>query len=141
MEQTLILVKPDARYKTEEILEIFEKNGLKFDNIKELCMTEELINEHYAHLIDKPFFPKLRDYMMSDIITAGIISGENAVTRVRTIVGATDPQKAEKGTIRNIYGTNITYNAIHASDSVENAQIEIERFFKPKKTLQKTLVY
>lgn len=129
MEQTLVLVKPDGMENIENILEIFYQNGLKVDDFKVMQLDDEIVAEHYAHLIDQPFYPTLRDFMESSPIAALIVSGENAVSRVRTIIGCTDSTLAEEGTIRNLYGTDKTRNAVHASDCQENAAIEINRFF------------
>ena len=129
MEKTLVLIKPDAIRKIEYILDIFYKNNLKIDQFKIMKLDDTIVAEHYAHVLDKPFFPELKEFITSTPIVAMVILGDNAVTRVRDIVGKTNPKEAATGTIRNLYGTDLTRNAVHASDSVENAKIEIDRFF------------
>ena len=129
MEETLVLIKPDGMANIEYILEILYANGLKVDRFKVMEMDEELILEHYGHVADKPFFPRLKEFMMSAPIAAMVLTGENAVAKVREVIGCTNSLEAKEGTVRNLFGTDSTKNAIHASDSVENAQIEIDRFF------------
>ena len=107
-----------------------------------MYLDEEIIREHYAHLVDKPFYPTLELFMMSGPVMAMIVEGENAVSRVRSLMGATDSKDALPGTIRGDYGdkTCCTYNIIHGSDSLENAEIEINRFYpelKKNKVLKK----
>jgi nucleoside-diphosphate kinase len=92
-------------------------------------LKETVLNEHYSHLINQPFFPKLVAYMTEGPVLLLILEGEQAVTRVRRLIGATNPLKADIGTIRGDYGVNQTRNLVHASDSPEAAQIEIARFF------------
>ena len=111
---------------------MFYENGLKISSYKIEQLTDEILEEHYSHLLDKPFYPKLRNYMMSAPVAIMVLEGENAVEKLRTLMGPTDATKAEPDTIRGKFGTDITYNAIHGSDSAENAKIEIERFFKAK---------
>lgn len=135
VEKTLVLVKPDAILHTEEIINIFIDNGLTVEQRKTMELDDEIVAEHYAHLVEFPFYPSLREFMTSAPVEAIILSGENAVSRVRTLVGVTDSTKADIGTIRNLYGTDKQRNAVHASDSVENAAIEIDRFFN-RKTLK-----
>ena len=95
-------------------------------------LDAETLNEHYAHITNKSFYPALCDFMLSDDVAILVITGENAVSRVRNLVGPTDSSLAPEWTIRGKYGTNKMYNAIHASDSVKNAQTEIKRFVKEK---------
>jgi nucleoside-diphosphate kinase len=132
MEKTLVLIKPDAIRKIEYILDIFYKNNLKIDQFKIMELDDAIIAEHYAHVLDKPFFPELKEFMTSAPVVAMVLLGENVVFRVREIVGKTNPTEAAPGTIRNLYGTDLTRNAVHASDSTENAKVEIERFFNRK---------
>lgn len=133
MEKTLVLIKPDAIRKIEYILEIFYKNGLKIEQFKVMELGDDIVAEHYSHLLDKPFFPELKGFMTSSPIVAMVLLGDSAVSKVREIVGKTNPKEAAKGTIRNLYGTDLTKNAVHASDSLENAKIEIDRFFNIKR--------
>lgn len=137
LEQTFIIIKPDGMPNIEKIIEILYKNGLIIEEYKIMDLDEEIINEHYAHVIDRDFFPRLKSFMTSAPVATMILSGENAVAKTRKIVGKTNSLEAAPGTIRNLFGTDSTMNAIHASDSVENAQIEIERFFRKKERIRK----
>lgn len=130
--KTLAIVKPDGMAHIDEIINMFYENDLKIGSYKIEKLTEEVIEDHYSHLLDKPFYPKLKNYMMSAPVAVMVLEGENAVEKLRKLMGPTDSTKAEPDTIRGKFGTDITYNAIHGSDSLENAKIEIERFFKPK---------
>jgi nucleoside-diphosphate kinase len=91
--------------------------------------NEQLLREHYAHLSDKPFFGSIVDYMTSHPVLLVVLTGKNAVSNVRKMVGATDPNLAENRTIRKDFGRDKTHNVIHASDSIEGAELEIDRFF------------
>ena len=137
MEQTLAIIKPDGIKNILEIINILYRNGLKIEDYKVTRLSEDLLNEHYSHIIDRPFYPTLRDYMMSSEVAILILSGENAVEKLRNLMGPTDSTKANKDTIRGMFGTNVTYNAIHGSDSLINAEIEINRFFGKEKSLRK----
>ena len=103
--------------------------GLSIKKYEVRQLDVETIREHYSHLLEKPFYGELEEYMTSDIVILMVLTGENAVEKLRTLMGPTNSKKAEKGTIRGEFGTDITYNAIHGSDSIESAQIEINRFF------------
>lgn len=131
MERTYIMLKPDAvkRGLVGEILSRIEKKGFKITNMKMFTLTEEILKEHYAHLADKPFFPEIVGYMTSGQVVGMIIEGDEVVAGMRKIMGATKWLEAEAGTIRGDYANNTTMNLIHGSDSVENAEIEIKRFF------------
>ncbi len=131
MERSLVLVKPDAmkRNLAGEILAKFQKKGLKMVALKMLHMDEALARRHYAVHQDKPFFKDLVAYITSAPVVAIIFEGTNAIELVRKTMGATDPKKAEAGTIRAEYGLDIQNNATHGSDSPENAAKEIEIFF------------
>lgn len=144
IERTYVMLKPDGVRKQllDEIIHRIENIGLSVSNVKEMYLNEEIIREHYAHLVDKPFYPTLELFMMSGPVMAMIVEGENAVSRVRSLMGATDSKNALPGTIRGDYGdkTCCTYNIIHGSDSLENAEIEINRFYpelKKNKVLKK----
>ena len=104
--------------------------GLRFVGIKMMFMTDEIVNEHYAHLKERPFFPYLKASMQAAPIIACCLEGAEAVETVRLMVGATNSRKALPGTIRGDFSMSGEQNVVHASDSVENAQIEINRFFK-----------
>ena len=132
MEKTLILVKPNAiqRGLVGDIFTRFERKGLRLVGVKMLFMTDEIVNEHYAHLVERPFFPYLKASMQAAPLIACCLEGAEAVETVRQLVGATNSRKALPGTIRGDFSMSGEQNVVHASDSVENAQIEIARFFK-----------
>ena len=131
-ENTLVILKPDGVKKKllNVVLERFADEGLDVSNLKAMRLTDELVREHYAHLLTRDFYPDLENFMLSGPVVVMIINGENAVSRVREIVGATDSRKALPNTIRGMYGTDACMNIIHASDSEENAILEINRFYK-----------
>lgn len=133
---TLAIIKPDGMSHLDKIIEMLYKDGLKIKDYKIETLSEELIEKHYSHLLDKPFYPKLKEYMMSAPVAIMILEGYDAVNKLRELMGPTDATKADSNTIRGKFGTNITYNAIHGSDSNENAKIEIDRFFHQKKKVK-----
>ena len=132
-ERTYAMLKPDGVKKglLKEVIRRFEKVGLTVSHIKEMELDAEIVKQHYAHLVDKPFYPTLEAFMLSGPVVAMIVEGESAVSKVRELMGATDSKDALPGTIRGDYGdkTCCTYNIIHGSDSLENAEIEIDRFY------------
>jgi nucleoside-diphosphate kinase len=132
MEQTLSIIKPDAveRNLIEEIKSIFIKNGLKIANSKKIHITKEEAAEFYKVHQSKPFYNDLCNYLSSGPIFVMILEGNNAVATNRKLMGATNPKDAEPNTIRKLYGISIDKNSVHGSDSVENAKIEIDFFFK-----------
>jgi len=134
MERTLILCKPDCVEKNlvGQVLWRLEQSGLKLIALKTIRLGAPLLAEHYAHIKDRPFFPEIETFMMSRPVVAAIFEGDNAVTRVRDLLGPTDSRKAAKGTIRGDLGTDNMRNIAHASDSVENAELEVKRFFLPE---------
>lgn len=133
IEKTYCMLKPDGVKKQllKEVITRFENANLTVSNIKPMNLTQEIVKEHYSHLIDKPFYPILEEFMLSGEVIAMIVEGEDAVNKVRTLMGATNSKDALPGTIRGDFGdkTCCTYNIIHGSDSVENANIEIKRFY------------
>lgn len=131
MEQTYIMLKPDAlkRNLMGEIIARIERKGYKITNAKMMNLDEPILREHYAHIADKPFFPEIVEYMTSGPVLAMIVEGQNAVAGMRQIMGATKFEDALAGTIRGDFATCTSENLIHGSDSIENAQIEIKRFF------------
>ncbi len=131
MEKTLVLIKPDAMQRglAGTIISRLEKLGLKLVALKMLHMDKPLAEKHYAIHNDKPFFNNLVAYISSAPIVAVVFEGKGAVERVRKAMGATDPTKAEAGTIRGDFGLDIEHNTIHGSDSVETAEKEIRLFF------------
>ena len=134
MEKSLVLIKPDAmeRGLATEILSRLEGDGLKLVALRMLHMDRVLAERHYAIHRDKPFFKDLVDYIISTPIVAAVLAGDNAVERIRELMGTTDPAKAADGTIRKDFGLDIQRNSTHASDSPENAEKEIEIFFTKK---------
>ena len=131
MEKTLILIKPNAiqRGLVGDIVTRFERKALRIVGMKMLFMTDELVREHYAHLVERPFFPYLKASMQAAPLIACCVEGAEAVETVRLMVGATNSRKALPGTIRGDFSMSGEQNVIHASDSVENAQAEVNRFF------------
>lgn len=131
-ERTLVLIKPGAvqRELIGEIISRFERKGIKIVGLKMLRMTEKLINEHYAHLREQPFFKDLRSSMMETPVVAIALEGYDIVRRVRTLSGATNPREAAPGTIRGDYSISIRNNVVHASGTIEEALTELQRFFE-----------
>lgn len=134
IETTLILFKPDALEKSlvGEALSRFEKGGNIVRGIKMMEFTPELLAEHYSHITDRPFYPRLVQFMTSTPVIALALEGEDVISSVREKLGATDSPSADEGTIRKEYGMNSMFNICHASDSTESAEIELKRFFKPE---------
>ena len=132
IEQTLSIIKPDAveRNLEEKIKIFFENKNLKILKNKKVKISKDEAAEFYKVHQTKPFYGELCNYLSSGPIIVIILSGENAVLRNRELMGATDPLKAEEGTLRKMYGISIDKNSVHGSDSVENAKIEIDFFFK-----------
>jgi len=130
-ERSLILLKPDCLngHHAGEVIGRFEKNGFEIRAVKLITLTDDLLKEHYAHIADRPFFPEIVEFMSSRPVLALVLEGENAVVAIRDLLGPTDSTKAPAGTIRGDMGTTSMENICHASDSVENAAIEVERFF------------
>lgn len=132
-EKTLILLKPDAlqRGLIGEVISRFERKGLKLVGLKMIKITKDLSKEHYSHLVSKPFYPDLENFMTSMPVVALVLEGKEAVEVVRLIVGPTNASKASGGTIRGDFSNSTSRNIIHASDSKETAEKEVKRFFKP----------
>ena len=131
-EVTLSLIKPDAveRNLIGKIVQIFEDNGLVIDQMKKVKVDMDFAKKFYSVHSDKPFFNDLCSYISSGPLVAMVLKGENAVQKNRDLMGATNPKDAKPGTIRNLYAISIDKNSVHGSDSVENAKIEIDLFFK-----------
>ena len=131
MERSLVLIKPDAmeRNHAGAIISRLEGLGLKLAGLKMLQMDEALAERHYAPHREKPFFSSLVAYISSAPIAAAVFEGEGAVELIRKAMGATDPAKAEAGTIRADFGLDIEHNAVHGSDSPVTAKEEIKLFF------------
>jgi nucleoside-diphosphate kinase len=132
IEKTLSIIKPDAveRSLEEKIKSFFKNNSLKILNSKKVKISKEEASEFYKVHQTKSFYNDLCNYLSSGPIVVMILEGENAVLKNRELMGATDPQKADDGTLRKMYGISIDKNSVHGSDSVENGKIEIDFFFK-----------
>lgn len=131
MERTLSIIKPDAVKKNVvgKIMDRFESNGLKIVAAKKLLLTKCTAGEFYAIHKERPFFNDLVEFMTSGPVMVMVLEGENAVKKNRELMGDTDPKKATKGTIRADFAQSIDANAVHGSDSLENAKNEIAFFF------------
>ena len=132
IEQTLSIIKPDAveRNLEDKIKSYFEKNNLKVSKIKKVKITKEEASEFYKVHQTKPFYADLCNYLSSGPIVVMILEGENAVSKNRQLMGSTNPLEAKEGTLRKMYGLSIDKNSVHGSDSIENAKVEINFFFK-----------
>ena len=130
-EQTLSIIKPDAveRNLENEIKNFFQKNGIKIVKSKKVKVTKEEASEFSKVHESHPFYGELCNYLSSGPIVAMVLEGDSVVTKNRELMGATDPSKAEEGTLRKKYGISIDKNSVHGSDSVENAKKEIDFFF------------
>lgn len=129
--RTLILIKPDAfeRGLTGEVLDRFERKGLKIAALKLITADEAIADEHYAEHADKPFFGELVSFITGGPLVAAILEGVEAVRAARQLIGATNPIEAETGSIRGDFGTEVTFNLVHGSDSDESAEREIGIWF------------
>lgn len=134
MEQSLVIIKPSGvqRNLIGKIIDRFQQKGLIICGLKMMNLSEELLREHYAHLVEKPFFPTLLKSMMATPVVVICLKGVDAISVIRNMVGATNARNAAPGTIRGDYGMSSQENIVHASDSVENGVIETNRFFKPE---------
>lgn len=134
MERTLVLLKPSTieRALIGEIVNRFEKKGLRIAGMKMMQLTDQILDEHYEHLIKKPFFPLLKASMMKTPVIAMCLEGVDAIAVVRHITGYTNGRKADPGTIRGDYCMSNQQNIVHASDSPEAAAQELVRFFRPE---------
>ncbi|MDI3280536.1 MAG: nucleoside-diphosphate kinase [Bacillota bacterium] len=133
MERTFIIVKPEAvrRGLVGRVLARLEGRGLRLVALEVRQLTRPLVEEHYAHLKEKPFFPGLVDSMVESPAVLGIVEGPDAIEVVRRLAGPTNPVEAPPGTIRGDWGLELPHNVIHASDSPASAQREIQLFFGP----------
>jgi len=141
IETTLVLLKPDclAARHCGEVITRFEAAGLEIAGCKMMLLADDLLAVHYAHVSDRPFYPDLKSFMQSSPVIVLALSGENAVARVRDLMGPTDSRKAPKGTIRGDFGTDVMFNLVHGSDSPENAVSELKRFFNPDELFEVSL--
>ncbi|HEF5951613.1 TPA: nucleoside-diphosphate kinase [Campylobacter jejuni] len=133
MEKTLSIIKPDAVKKgvIGKILDRFESNGLRIAAMKKVQLSKEQAENFYAVHKERPFFKDLVEFMISGPVVVSVLEGEGAVLKNRDLMGATNPKEAKAGTIRADFAESIDANAVHGSDSLENAKIEIDFFFKP----------
>jgi len=131
VERTFSIIKPDAteRNLTGAVNAVIEKAGLRIVAQRRIRMTKEQAETFYAVHRERPFFGELVSFMTSGPVVVQVLEGENGVAKYREVMGATDPSKADEGTIRKLYARSIGENSVHGSDSVENAAIEIAQFF------------
>ncbi|MBR4721928.1 MAG: nucleoside-diphosphate kinase [Muribaculaceae bacterium] len=131
MERTLVILKPSAiaRELVGAVIERFQRRGLIIQGLKMIQLDDAILKEHYAHLVDKPFFPSIARSMKATPVIVMALAGLDAVNVVRAMTGATNGRNATPGTIRGDFCVSNQQNIVHASDSVENANIELKRFF------------
>lgn len=131
MEKTLVILKPSCvqRSLMGEVISRFEKKGLRLAGMKMIQLTDAILDEHYAHLKDKPYFQRVKDSMKACPVVVQCWEGVDAARLVRSLIGVTNGREAAPGTIRGDYSVSSQENIIHASDSVESAMIELKRFF------------
>lgn len=132
MERSLILLKPDCVKKAHcgAVISRFEAAGFVIRGAKMMQLSDALLAEHYSHVADKPFFPSIVSFMQSAPVIALILEADDVIAKVRTMLGATNSKEAEAGTIRADFGEDMMINVCHASDSPENGEIEVNRFFR-----------
>ena len=141
MEQTLVIFKPSAigRNLVGQVLARFEQKGLVIAGMKMMQLSEEILREHYSHLVDKPFFPEILNSMTATPVIVLCLRGVNAISVVRLMTGATNGREAAPGTIRGDFAMSNQENIVHAS-SPEDAEAEIRRFFRPEEIFDYTPV-
>ena len=132
MDKTFSIIKPDAtkRNITGSINKVIEENGLRIIAQKRIKLTTDQAENFYSVHKERPFFRDLIEYMTSEPVIVQVLRGENSVERYRSIMGATNPENADEGTIRKLFALNIQENSVHGSDSEDNAKTEIDFFFK-----------
>lgn len=140
MEKTFVILKPSAinRALAGDIITRFLRKGLIIAGIKMMQLGEDILRVHYAHLVDKPFFPSIVASMSATPVIVMVLAGKDAVSVVRAMTGVTNSRNAAPGTIRGDFSMSGQENIVHASDSVENAAIEVARFFKPEEIFEYT---
>lgn len=140
MEKTLVILKPSAveRCLIGEVINRIEKRGLIICGMKMMQLDETILREHYSHLVDKPFFPSIVESMTASPVVVMCLKGVDVVNVFRTMTGVTNGRNAAPGTLRGDFCMSGQTNIVHASDSVENAKIEIARFFKPEEVFDYT---
>jgi nucleoside-diphosphate kinase len=133
----VVLLKPDCVQKglMGEVLKRFEAQGFRLVGCKMMQLDDAILKDHYAHLVELPFFPEILGFMQSSPIMALALEGEGIIQKMRDFIGPTDSTKAEKGTVRGDLGEDKMRNVVHASDSSESAQTELSRFFRPGELL------
>jgi len=131
MEVTLVILKPSALQRgiMGEVISRFEKKGLQIVGMKMLNLTDDVLETHYYHLVDKPFYGRIKDSMQASPVIVMALKGVDVVNVVRKVTGVTNGREAEPGTIRGDFSVSVQENIVHASDSVETAEIELKRFF------------
>ena len=137
MQKTFVIFKPDCMEQKHvgTVIDRFEKAGFEIVGAKLIQLSSAVLREHYAHVASKPFYTEIEQFMSSRPVLIMALKGENIVAKVRDLLGPTDSRKAAKGTIRGDFGTEMMKNVCHASDTDENAKIELARFFKPEEIL------
>lgn len=140
MEQTLVILKPSAveRRLIGRIINRIEERGLIITGMKMMQLDEKILREHYAHLVDRPFFPSIVESMTASPVIVMCLKGVDVVAVFREMTGVTNGRKSAPGTLRGDFCMSGQANIVHASDSVENAQIEIARFFRPEEIFDYT---
>lgn len=140
MEQTLVILKPSCveRGLIGEVISRIQNKGIIITGMKMMQLDEKILKEHYAHLVDRPFFPELAASMMATPVVCMVLKGVDVVNVFRMMTGSTNGRKAEAGTLRGDFCMSGQANIVHASDSVENAKVEIARFFRPEEVMDYT---
>lgn len=140
MEQTLIILKPSAmrRRLVGAVLDRYQRKGLIITAMKMMRLDEAILREHYAHLVDKPFFPSIVESMTATPVIVAVLKGKDAIKVVRLLTGATNGREAAPGTIRGDYSMSNQENIVHASSCPEDAEAEIARFFRPDELIDWT---
>lgn len=142
IEKTLVILKPGTlqRGLVGEITRIFERKGLRLAGMKMMQLTDEILNEHYAHLSTKSFFQRVKNSMMASPVIVCCYEGVDAIQTVRNLTGNTNGRLAAPGTIRGDYSMSFQENIVHTSDSPENAAVELNRFFKKEEIFDYKLI-
>lgn len=143
MEKTLVIIKPGAiqRGLIGEVISRLEHKGLQICGLKMIQLNDELLDAHYAHIADKPFFPRVKAAMQASPAIVLCIKGLGAITIMRRLAGATNGREAEFGTIRGDFSMSMQWNVVHTSDSAETAKVELARFFREDEIFEYKLSY
>src|SRR5438876_7820419 len=138
MEHTLVLIKPDAMQRdlVGEIITRLERKGLKLVGMKMITLSDDLLDTHYSHLLGRDFFPEIKAFMGRTPVIACCWEGTDCVNTVRLLCGITKAREADPGTIRGDLAMSVQANLVHASDSLETAEVEVQRFFKPEELFE-----